>query len=90
MKNSTAQAPEPVSAFDPTGAVPGQDYSGREGAERLKAIIEAYWRARGADVMVALENAGFHAAIRAARYELRSDMVNGWPRRAANADKKEE
>ncbi|WP_239590841.1 hypothetical protein [Vitreimonas flagellata] len=57
------------------------DYCSREGAVALKAKIEAYWRERGQDVMIALHNVGFHPAIRAARYDVRSDMVNGMPRK---------
>lgn len=60
------------------------DYCSREGAMALKQMIEAYWRERGQDVMIALHNVGFHPAIRAARYDLRSDMVNGMPRGAAS------
>jgi hypothetical protein len=56
------------------------DYCSRDGAMALKARIEAYWRERGQDVMIALHNVGFHPAIRAARYDVRSDMVNGMPR----------
>ena len=56
------------------------DYTSRSGAEALKAKIEAYWRERGLDVMLSLHNVGFHPAIRAARYDVRSDMVNGLPR----------
>ena len=58
------------------------DYCSREGALALKAKIEAYWRERGHDVMIALHNVGFHPAIRAARFDVRSDMVNGMPRAA--------
>jgi hypothetical protein len=58
------------------------DYCSREGALALKAKIEAYWRERGQDVMIALHNVGFHPAIRAARFDVRSDMVNGMPRPA--------
>ncbi len=58
------------------------DFCSREGAHALKAKIEAYWRERGADVMISLQNVGFHPAIRAARYDVRSDMVNGLPRGA--------
>jgi len=60
------------------------DYCSREGAIALKAKIEAYWRERGLDVMIALHNVGFHPAIRAARYDVRSDMVNGMPRSAGS------
>lgn len=59
------------------------DYCSREGALTLKAKIEAYWRDRGQDVMIALHNVGFHPAIRAARFDVRSDMVNGMPRAVA-------
>jgi len=56
------------------------DYCSREGALALKAKIEAYWAERGQNVMIALHNVGFHPAIRAARFDVRSDMVNGMPR----------
>jgi hypothetical protein len=56
------------------------DYCSREGASALKAKIEAYWRERGQNVMIVLNNVGFHPAIRAARFDVRSDMVNGQPR----------
>jgi hypothetical protein len=55
------------------------DYTSKEGAERLKSAIEGYWQQRGFDVRVVLHNAGFHSAVRAARYDLRSDMRNGLP-----------
>jgi hypothetical protein len=61
------------------------DYCSRDGAMALKAKIEAYWRERGQDVMIALHNVGFHPAIRAARYDVRSDMVNGMPRGAVKS-----
>jgi len=57
------------------------DHCSREGAQDLKQKIEAYWRERGFSVMVLLHNVGFHPAIRAARYDVRSDMINGMPRR---------
>lgn len=56
------------------------DFCSRDGAMALKAKIEAYWRERGQDVVIALHNVGFHPAIRAARYDVRSDMINGMPR----------
>lgn len=60
------------------------DFCSRDGAHALKAKIEAYWRERGHDVMVALHNVGFHPAIRAARFDVRSDMINGMPRSAVS------
>lgn len=69
-------------SFGGLAGAPGEpaDYCSREGALNLKSKIEAYWRERGQNVMIALHNVGFHPAIRAARYDVRSDMVNGMPR----------
>lgn len=61
------------------------DFCSRNGAMALKAKIEAYWRERGHTVLVALHNVGFHPAIRAARFDVRSDMINGMPRSATSA-----
>lgn len=77
------------SAFAPSrGSASLVDFCTREGAQALKDKIEAYWRDRGHAVMVSLENVGFHPAIRAARYEVRSDMVNGMPRSAIDSAKR--
>lgn len=57
------------------------DYTDRAGAERLKARIEAYWRERGSEVQITLVPAGFTAALRAARYDVRSELLNGLPPR---------
>jgi hypothetical protein len=59
------------------------DYCSQHGAHALKATIEAYWAERGQHVLVSLHNVGFHPAIRAARFDVRSDMVNGKPRGVA-------
>jgi hypothetical protein len=66
------------------------DYCSQDGAHALKAMIEAYWASRGQHVMVALHNVGFHPAIRAARFDVRSDMLNGHPRGAVVAPKQPE
>lgn len=50
------------------------------GAERLKEKIEAYWAERGRAVSVKVISESFHPAIRAARVNIRSDMLNGYPR----------
>ncbi|GLK50748.1 MAG: phosphoglycolate phosphatase [Oceanicaulis sp.] len=55
-----------------------------EGARRLKARIEAYWAERGYDVSVDLVEAGFMPAMRSARTDVRSNLVNGMPTRPAN------
>lgn len=59
------------------------DFTCHAGASELKARIETYWRERGYDVQVMLIEAPFTQAIRSGRYDLRSELVNGLPRRAA-------
>lgn len=58
------------------------DFCTREGALRLKERIEAYWKERGYDVTIELHEAGFMPAMRSARTDVRSNMVNGLPRPA--------
>jgi hypothetical protein len=61
------------------------DFCNAEGARRLKQRIEEYWRERGYTVEVKLVEAGFVAAMRSARTDVRSDMVNGLPTKRASA-----
>ena len=58
------------------------DYCTREGAERLKEQIEAYWAERGHDVRVNLIAGGFLASMRSARTDVRSNLINGVPTRS--------
>ena len=58
------------------------DFCTREGALRLKERIESYWKERGYDVSIELQEAGFMPAMRSARTDVRSNMVNGMPRPA--------
>lgn len=62
------------------------DYCCQPGAERLKAMIEAYWRERGFHVSVRVRQAGFHPSVRAIRFEVQSDMIDGLPRLHAATD----
>lgn len=55
------------------------DYCTREGAERLKETIEAYWSARGHNVRINLVQGSFLACMRSARTDVRSNMINGAP-----------
>lgn len=57
------------------------DFCNADGARRLKQRIEDYWRERGYSVEIKLIEAGFVAAMRSARTDVRSDMVNGMPSR---------
>ena len=58
------------------------DFCTREGAMRLKERIEAFWKERGHYVNIELQEAGFMPAMRSARTDVRSNMVNGMPRPA--------
>lgn len=57
------------------------DFCNQDGAQRLKAKIEEYWTQRGFDVNINLVDAGFVPAMRSARTDVRSNMVNGMPPR---------
>lgn len=57
------------------------DHCTDNGAARLAAKIEDYWRKKGFDVRVDLRPEGFVSTMRSARTDVRSDMVNGMPRR---------
>ena len=65
------------------------DFCTEDGAKRLARMIEEYWRDRGYAVDVKLIEAGFMPAMRAARTDVRSNMVNGFPRREC-AEKSQE
>ena len=58
-----------------------KDWCNAEGAKRLREKIREYWDERGYEVDVDLVDAGFVPAMRSARTDLRSNMVNGMPRR---------
>ncbi|HXI85918.1 MAG TPA: hypothetical protein VNH64_00555 [Parvularculaceae bacterium] len=57
------------------------DLCTRDGASRLATQIKEFWRKRGFDVDVETRDEGFVSTMRSARTDLRSDMVNGMPRR---------
>jgi hypothetical protein len=56
------------------------NYFDRAGAIKIKDWIERYWSARGYHVNVEIIEAPFSNHIRSARFDVRSDMVNGMPR----------
>jgi hypothetical protein len=60
-----------------------KDWCDEEGARRLREKINMYWAERGYEVDVDLVDAGFVPAMRSARTDVRSNMVNGMPRRRA-------
>jgi len=62
------------------------DLCDRDGAHRLAAKIQEFWRKRGFDVIVEMKDEGFVSTMRSARTDLRSDMINGMPTRMIAAD----
>lgn len=62
------------------------DLCDETGARRLAGKIEDFWRKRGFDVSVEMRPEGFVSTMRSARTDVRSDMVNGMPRRANCAE----
>ena len=62
------------------------DLCNQDGARRIKQRIEEYWRERGYNVDIKLVDAGFVAAMRSARTDVRSDMVNGLPTKRSDDD----
>lgn len=61
---------------------PQADWTTPTGAATLKQRIEAYWRERGYEVQVMLVDGPFNPALRAARVDVRSELVNGLPKSA--------
>lgn len=59
-----------------------QDLSTKSGAAALAARIREYWSERGFEVLLSVEEKGFHPVTRAVRFEVRSDLVDGLPRRS--------
>jgi hypothetical protein len=44
-------------------------------------MIREYWKKQGYDVDVRLVQEGFVSTMRSSRFDVRSNMVNGMPRR---------
>ena len=61
------------------------DHCNDDGAARLAAKIREFWLKKGFDVEVDLKEEGFVSTMRSARTDVRSDMVNGMPRRMSPA-----
>lgn len=50
-----------------------------DGANTLAKRVEQYWRARGHVVNTQVDPCEFRANMKATCWQVRSDMVNGWP-----------
>jgi hypothetical protein len=82
MRNQRRLFPPMPWTPDPTPTKDDEsDSCSRSGALKLKATIEAYWKERGEDIEVEIKAAPFIQAMRSARYDVRSHMVDGQPRK---------
>jgi len=61
------------------------DHCTDAGAARLAQRIKEYWRKKGFEIDVDMRPEGFVSTMRSARTDVRSDMVNGMPRRLGGA-----
>lgn len=61
------------------------EFCTNDGASRLALKIREYWHKQGFDVTVETHKEGFVSTMRSARIDVRSDMVNGMPRRHREA-----
>lgn len=57
----------------------GRDYFTEDGARLIKEKIVAYWLERGLRVEVYFKHGAFAPALRTARVDVRSNMINGIP-----------
>jgi hypothetical protein len=62
------------------------DLCDSDGAGRLAAKIQDFWRKRGFDVVVETKDEGFVSTMRSARTDVRSNMINGMPTKFVGAE----
>lgn len=55
------------------------NYFTKQGAETLKKRIEDFWSKQGYIVNVRLVPQGFNVKLRLARWDIKSDLINGRP-----------
>ena len=66
---------------NPEGFIP--ERCNKEEALTLAVRVREYWAALGYEVDVFVKEARFNPSMRSARWDVRSDLVNGWPSRGA-------
>lgn len=64
----------------PREAYIGPEHCDKRGAARLAEYINDYWKQRGGNANARIIEAGFTEAMRSARFDIRSDLVNGMPK----------
>ncbi|MEO1028778.1 MAG: phosphoglycolate phosphatase [Pseudomonadota bacterium] len=58
-----------------------KNYVDKNGANELARRIQEYWSSRGYQVEIDLRPVEFTTELRSSRYDVRSNLVNGWPTR---------
>ena len=56
-----------------------REHCDAEGSKKLAQRIKDYWGSRGRIVEVWTKEEAFTQAMRSGRFDVRSDMVNGYP-----------
>lgn len=62
-----------------------KDFCDENGAKTLKRRIEEFWKDQGYLVQITIVPGPFTPAMRASRMDVRSDMLNGFPRHKMHA-----
>ena len=57
----------------------------RDEAEARAERIRSYWRERGHEIHVVVQEGGFHPSMRARRWDVRSNLVDGEPKKVAHS-----
>lgn len=65
-----------------------KNYVDKNGANEIARRIKEYWEARGYTVDIDLRPVEFTTELRSSRYDVRSNLVNGWPVRKAPAEQR--
>jgi|GEM_PF-3460994 len=61
------------------------NYFDERGARELLKRIKAHWAAKGYEVDGYIVDCGFHEKVRTARYEVRTNLINGMPPQLARS-----
>lgn len=64
-----------------------RNFVDKTGASELARRIEEYWKTRGYQVEIDLRPVEFTTELRSSRYDVRSNLVNGWPVRKLPAER---
>lgn len=64
-----------------------KNFVDKNGANELARRITEYWASRGYQVHIDLKPVEFTTELRSSRYDVRSNLVNGWPTRKGSSER---